>query len=526
MAGPPRFPVKHSDRTAHVRSAALIAALFLLYQIRPGVFCQTRCSDFVGRSGSSLVCGNLPWYGVGVNCYYLQNLAAYGDTDHCNEVFSEAERLGVTVIRTWGFFDDADSSNPAVIQWAPGELKESGLRALDYVLAKAKEHSVRLIIPMVNNWEDYGGMNQYVRWYAEQLPGGGLASVPSGAQRVITGAGRRQYRYLVSGALTHDDFYAQPVIQEWYKNYIAALVRRTNTLTGTTYRDDPTILAWELANEPRSSDPTGDVVSRWMGEISAFLKSLDPNHLVSSGEEGLDCDPDPYGGAERYNQQEWLFNGTAGISFSRNTALPSVDIASVHCYPDAWHITMNQGVAWLKDHQKVAGRAQKPVILGEVGVRSYQHLFYEAVLNEGYFDNTAGILLWQLVYPGRGDNDGYAFSCPADAGICDVIAAYAERFEQKRSGAVAAPAQTLLLQNYPNPFREVTAISYALSAQSRVRLEIFTALGQSLGVLADEEQPAGVHVSLLDGRFYSSGIYFLRLVANGQSETRRVTVAK
>ena len=39
------------------------------------------------------------------------------------------------------------------------------------------------------------------------------------------------------------------------------VLTRVNTLTNLMYKDDPTILAWELINEPRClSDPSGDTL--------------------------------------------------------------------------------------------------------------------------------------------------------------------------------------------------------------------------------------------------------------------------
>lgn len=49
----------------------------------------------------------------------------------------------------------------------------------------------------------------------------------------------------------HALFFNDTGARELYKEYVAAIVGRTNTRTGALYRDDPTILAWDLINEPR-----------------------------------------------------------------------------------------------------------------------------------------------------------------------------------------------------------------------------------------------------------------------------------
>ncbi|THU51317.1 hypothetical protein C4D60_Mb06t29750 [Musa balbisiana] len=48
-----------------------------------------------------------------------------------------------------------------------------------------------------------------------------------------------------------DDFYTNPVVKGYYKNHIQRLLTRINSITNVAYKDDPTIMAWELINEPR-----------------------------------------------------------------------------------------------------------------------------------------------------------------------------------------------------------------------------------------------------------------------------------
>ena len=87
-------------------------------------------------------------------------------------------------------------------------------------------------------------------------------------------------------------------MKQWYKDYISHLLNRVNFYTGIAYKDDPTIFAWELANEPRcqGSDPyptspncDAALITNWVSEISAYIQALDTNHLVGVGDEGFYC---------------------------------------------------------------------------------------------------------------------------------------------------------------------------------------------------------------------------------------------
>ena len=73
-----------------------------------------------------------------------------------------------------------------------------------------------------------------------------------------------------------------------YKNYVKTILMRTNTYTGLPYSQDPAIFAWELANEPRTSNnyessrglKPGGIIKVWISEMAAFVRSLDQNHMV------------------------------------------------------------------------------------------------------------------------------------------------------------------------------------------------------------------------------------------------------
>src|SRR5687768_18589815 len=92
----------------------------------------------------------------------------------------------------------------------------------------------------------------------------------------------------------HDSFYTDPVIKQWYKNWIAHLLNRVNTYNGIAYKDDPTIMTWELGNEPRclsagvygrSNNCTTQTLIAWADEISNYIKRIHRKHLNCRGEE-------------------------------------------------------------------------------------------------------------------------------------------------------------------------------------------------------------------------------------------------
>uniref|UniRef100_A0A6N2NAG8 mannan endo-1,4-beta-mannosidase n=1 Tax=Salix viminalis TaxID=40686 RepID=A0A6N2NAG8_SALVM len=106
------------------------------------------------------------------------------------------------------------------------------------------------------------------------------------------------------------------------KSAASTLLTRKNTITGIEYRNDPTIFAWELMNEPRCiSDPSGDTLQDWIEEMSAFVKTIDKNHLLTVGLEAV-------------NPELWA--SSLGSDFVRNSKVPAIDFASVHIYPDHW----------------------------------------------------------------------------------------------------------------------------------------------------------------------------------------------
>ncbi len=331
--------------------------------------------SFVKRYGSQLYLNGKPYRFAGTNNYYLM----YKSQLMVDDVLETAAENEFGVLRTWGFLDigNEDGSNSThgiqegvYFHYWDGTQPAyndgpNGLERLDYVIYKAGQEGVRLVIPFTNNWSAFGGMDQYVRWADGQY---------------------------------HDDFYTDPEIKEWYKSWISHLLNRTNSYTGVQYKDDPTIMMWELANEPRckgsglypaSADCSVDTLVSWADEMSAYVNSIDDSHLISMGDEGFYCFED---GAD------WTEDCSEGVDTVAFAKLKHIDVMSYHLYPDHWDKDVAWGTKWIKRHIRDARRIRKPSMLGEFGIqdKATRNPAYQEWTDAIFMRGGTGVLYWML----------------------------------------------------------------------------------------------------------------------------------
>jgi hypothetical protein len=81
----------------------------------------------------------------------------------------------------------------------------------------------------------------------------------------------------------------------------------------------------------------------------------------------------------------------------------------------------------------------------------------------------------------------------------------------------------------PNPARGTTTVSYALARAGHAQLEVYDVSGRLVRRLVDGERPAGAGQTIWDGTDAAgakreAGIYFVRLLAPGCRETRRLVL--
>src|SRR5205085_334642 len=82
-------------------------------------------------------------------------------------------------------------------------------------------------------------------------------------------------------------FYGCEPCKQAYNAQVDFILSRTNTYNKRKYSDDPTIMAWELANEPRPMRSYAENdYKKWIADTAATIKQKDKNHLVCIGHEG------------------------------------------------------------------------------------------------------------------------------------------------------------------------------------------------------------------------------------------------
>lgn len=321
---------------------------------------------FVRVEGTHFVRAGRRYAFVGTNLWYGANLgapAAGGDRGRLLRELDLLRSLGIDNLRVMGASEGDSQPNtvfPAV-QPRLGEYDERLLEGLDFLLAEMGKRGMLAVVVLNNYWEWSGGMAQYVAW---------LDGVP------VPNPFFREYSWPQFMEFSAR-FYAHERANQAYRRFVAMLVGRTNRFTGLRYRDDPTIMAWQLANEPRPSATRareGDFAAftSWIGTTARFIRSLDPNHLVSAGSEGLV-------GCLDSAETTRVIHGFAAI-----------DYVTAHLWALNWGwydplrpretypATEEKARAYLDEHVALAASVGKPLVLDEFGIPRDGHSYSPA----------------------------------------------------------------------------------------------------------------------------------------------------
>ncbi len=279
----------------------------------PGDFVRVRDGRFELRGKPYFYVGANLWYGC-----YLGDAALPGGRARLARELDRLRGIGVDNVRLLAGSETSPlvGAIPRGITRAPRDWDEALLRGLDFCLDEMAKRDMRAVLFLSNYWQWSGSFAQYVRWVTgEPIPDPDLPRQAAGDWTAFMQFSAR--------------LYTTPAANELYRAYAAHLIDRRNTVNGRLYRADPTIMTWELANEPRPGPETEETrrhlpaFCRWVDDTARFIHALAPDQLVCTGTEGTwGC-----------LQDDDLF-----VKAHRS---PAVDYTNVHLWLKNW--------SWLKD---------------------------------------------------------------------------------------------------------------------------------------------------------------------------------
>ena len=340
-----------SRRTVLKGAGAGIASLPLVGCATQGALAPAR--DFITVKDRALMRGGEVYRFVGANAWYLAWLGAdadYGDRARLGRELDRMKAHGITNLRIMASGEEGpvkDSIRPGFVR-ADGSINRALLEGLDYAMAEIGKRDMAAVLALTNFWEWSGGLMNRLAWATGEWMDMNDPAHPWPA-----------FPDAVSG------FYSNDQAKDGYYDYVRMLVGRVNSVTGVPYAEDPAIMAWQHANEPRAAG-TEEGIERalphyydWIDTTAAIIREIDPNHLVSLGHEG-----------------------TQGVNGSTDIVVrahQNIDYMTAHIWPLNWGWVDGKDLEgtwpagrelvadYLATHIALANGANKPLTIEEFG---------------------------------------------------------------------------------------------------------------------------------------------------------------
>jgi mannan endo-1,4-beta-mannosidase len=354
-----------------------------------------------------------PYYFTGTNMWYA-NLLAMPDNKGGNRkrLLKELDFLqqqGITNIRV---LIGAQGENKKVngvtpvhpaLQTAPGKYNVELLEGMDFLLQQLQKRKMYGVFFFSNNWEWSGGFLQYLNWH-NKIDDSTLA---------------KKYNWDEQQDIT-SRFYSCKECMEDYHAFVKMILQHTNAITGKKYTNEPAIMAWEIANEPRPMRPEAiELYKVFLKQTTALIKQTDSNHLLTLGTEG--------------------FMGTENMQVFKDIHKDvNVDYGTIHIWPKNWgwykdasfendfESVLQKTKLYITDHDSIMTRIKKPLVVEEFGMPrdhfsflpnspvQYRDRYFELVLQllqQSKKDGSAiaGINFWALGGFGKPAKNATAF---------------------------------------------------------------------------------------------------------------------
>ncbi|KAK9817202.1 hypothetical protein WJX72_011021 [[Myrmecia] bisecta] len=228
------------------------------------------------------------------------------------------------------------------------KYNETVFRGIDRAIAVAGKYGMKAIISFVDFWKPDDGI--------------------------------QVWSYMCDDGSNTDKFYTSDKCKTMFRQHISNVLNRRNTYNNRLYKDDPTIMAWDTANEPRCQNQNSGSchpdITQWVIEMAAYIKSVDPNHLVTTGGEGFFL-----AGTPEASSNPGAWGGQTGQDFVAQTSSTAVDFASIHLWPQNW-LREDLGFVqqWVTAHMTVAAELNIPLVMEEFGYKLYPSADYKGAV--------------------------------------------------------------------------------------------------------------------------------------------------
>lgn len=304
---------KNSRRPHHYRTLGLLSSLVLFATcITSGSSAAAGAvtTPFLKRSGQTLTYNNQPVTLTGFNLWRANITTSQPNTTRpinaTGEMAASMKTMTGNTVRTWFFQQFATTPTSAGYDWS----------AFDRTIAEAKVNHKVIIATLVDQWNYDGTTFKDENWYN------------SGYKNNVL-----------------------PLQRVTYRQYVADIVAH--------YKDEPTIAAWELANEPEDftdasestcSSTAPQAMVSWANDVAGLIKSIDQNHLVSFGGVGT---------------------GTCGTNegdYQKVMSSSAIDLCTLHDYYGASNPSAYEQWNGLNTRVTQCGALNKPIIIEESGI--------------------------------------------------------------------------------------------------------------------------------------------------------------
>ncbi len=341
-------------------------------------FVKTRATNFTIDSKTYKYIGCNYWYGGFI----------FPDTNRLKTELDFLLKNKITNLRVF-ISAEGDSTYPyrvyPSLQKTKGNFDEKMMLGFDYLLAEANKRKMKIVFVLNNNWEWSGGLGQYLEWNGFSNP------ILPKTQNWDWDA----YCNYIS------QFYNCETCNSDFQKWISFVVNRKNSITKKFYKNDATIMAWELANEPRPMKKEAvENYKNWIKNSASFIKSLDKNHLITIGVEGI------------------ISTLMDEKVFEEIHRFKNIDYATIHLWPKTWQwyngkndeavadSTLEKTKKYIELHTALIKKINKPLVIEEFGMHrdgnsfssnattKNRDTYYEFIFETGKKNNIAGYNFW------------------------------------------------------------------------------------------------------------------------------------